>query len=219
MFIVIVCVLIVSVFILCHLSDSKSDNSNESINSEIIVDANIDVEQVFDESEESTLPEQGVSTEKVLYEITEYQPLPEITPESDEEYTEQGTLIMELPEFKEFINLVIPANQQGNIVLDDFTVFEDFVQYIYNVRGSDGTFIVEQCDGKPYVFLEFVNRLDSEYPILFFENGLPSNSEFIYSLCNSQEIYGNYTTTYREGELSIELLDVDTNESVAVLTL
>lgn len=205
--------MLLCLFVLVVLYSSNREQITD--NSEVIIESEVvSTCQPFTEDIQDTVNNSDKKLDAILN-ATDIKP---VDGDASIDYKEVAELAIQLPEFEEALKSY-GISSSGNIVYEKHSVFSDFVQYTYSVQNTDGIFIVESRPDVGWVFLDITNRYDSEYPIIEFTNGVPSNAEYIYELCLKNELYWNYTTDYSEGEVSIELYDSTSTELITVLQL
>lgn len=99
-------------------------------------------------------------------------------------------------------------------VIDCLNYSDGSTEYWYAYDNTDVvTYLLRSSPNAEFEYMGFNNRYGSDFSIVYFENGVPSNSQQIYELMNSNEVpISNYTTDYKEGDFDISFYGLSDDE-------
>lgn len=101
-----------------------------------------------------------------------------------------------------------------NIQVDTYDDYKTYTINYENTDTIDMVFIYNDPNTEDFAVRQ--NKYTSEYPNIYFYNGIPSNAEDIYTACVAAGYYDIYMTNYVEGDSEVQLIDAITGETLVV---
>lgn len=184
--VILVLAVIISTMLLLNSKDNQTDNQTDTLSDGPVVDTNID------DDNSSMVIGDVISATNVE---------PDVSKDIGTVYEDNGD-IFEPESIKRFFTDTLPWDVE--VVFEERRDFDTGVQLVYSAVNTDAIIIF---DYDPATLVEEiqpygnpVNKYGSDYSVVYFENGVPSNSMDIYdAMFNSGITVDYYTTNYVSG--------------------